>query len=353
MIADSSERSRHDPRPSVDREPDVTEQRLVEDGVDRGSVVAATLRLAAYSGAFGRARRRLASCMVADVSSRHGMVSSRSSCLVPRCVIEHMFDSMSEVDLGLGRAIDELAAIDPSTLSPTELHDLVIELMREESRLRGRQGGAGRGVGRTAAMGRQRLEGCSCPTDARRIGVVPHRQARAVPGSPPANDASHDRGTGRGQALDRSRRPADASQPARGRPSVRAGREPARRPDQDDATSRRPQRCTRYWRNLAEDEAGKEPCRPRSRRTALQRGSHLPRQGRVRRHARSDRRHHRAQRAAAARTADVRSRTGPTRAPSTATEATAGRPAAHVRPTTGRRARARWPAGPRRWTRTR
>ena len=49
---------------------------------------------------------------------------------------------MSEWIYGLGRAIDELAAIDPSTLTDDELHDLVIELVREESRFAAAQGGA-------------------------------------------------------------------------------------------------------------------------------------------------------------------------------------------------------------------
>src|SRR5690242_20026916 len=38
------------------------------------------------------------------------------------------------MDHGLGTAIDRLAAIDPSTLADDDLQDLVVDVLREESR---------------------------------------------------------------------------------------------------------------------------------------------------------------------------------------------------------------------------
>ncbi len=162
------------------------------------------------------------------------------------------------MDVLLGRAIDEVAAIDPSTLSATELQDLVIELIREESRF-----AAARAAlvaawdaqrqwadnGSKAAVARLMLDArVSARTAkrelfrARRLRTMPCTSAALAEGKLPIDHAD---------LLMRVNQPEIAHLFARDEvllvDQIKLMRHPAA------------QRCTRYWRSLAEDEVGKEP----------------------------------------------------------------------------------------------
>src|SRR5262245_13116429 len=162
------------------------------------------------------------------------------------------------MDLGLGQAIDGLAAIDPSTLSATELHDLVIELIREESRF-----SAARAAlvaawdaqrqwadnGSKAAAARLMLDASVSARTAKRE-LFRARRLRTMPCTAAAlreGKLSIDHA----DLLMRVNQPEVAHLFARDEgllvDQIKLMRHPAA------------QRCTRYWRSLAEDEIGKEP----------------------------------------------------------------------------------------------
>jgi hypothetical protein len=174
-------------------------------------------------------------------------------------VIEHLFDSLMVMSYGLGSAIDRLAALDPAALTDVELHELVIEVMREDSRL---------------AAARARL-----------IGAWDARKQWADNGSKAATarlvlEASVSSGTASRELLRaRSLRsmPHTATALAEGKLSIDHAdllanldrsdvghlfaRDESMLVDQIKMM-RHPaaRRCTQYWLSLAEDEIGKDPC---------------------------------------------------------------------------------------------
>jgi Domain of unknown function (DUF222) len=163
------------------------------------------------------------------------------------------------MDGGLGVAIDKLAAIDPSSLTATELHDLVMHVTREESRLaaaKARLVGAWDAQkhwadnGSKAATARLMLEAfVSSDTArrdlfrARRLRTMPHTAAALAEGKLSIDHAD---------LLMRANQPEVAHLFARDESLLLDRVKTLRHPSA--------QRCVRYWRNLAEDEVRKDPC---------------------------------------------------------------------------------------------
>ena len=198
---------------------------------------------------------------------------------------EHQFDSVSGMDCGLGLAIDRLAAVDPSSLSATELHDLVIELVREESRFAAAKAALVAAWdaqrqwadnGSKAAAARLMLDASVSARTARRE-LFRARRLRTMPCTASAL-AEGKLSMDHADLLMRANQPevADLFERDEGLlvDQIKMLRHPAA------------QRCIRYWRNLAEDETGKDPCdrdRDTRRFNAVRT---FEGQGRARRHAR-------------------------------------------------------------------
>jgi len=162
------------------------------------------------------------------------------------------------MDCGLGAAIDRLAAIDPSALTDDELHDLVILLVREASRfeaacaglvsvwdIRKRWADNGAKAPTARLMSEALVSGATASEvlhRARRLRTMPHTAAALAEGKLSMDHAD---------LLVQANQPDVADLFARDEgmlvDQIKMLRHPAAR------------RCMRYWRNLAEDEIGREP----------------------------------------------------------------------------------------------
>jgi hypothetical protein len=162
------------------------------------------------------------------------------------------------MDCGLGLAIDDLAAVDPSTLADDELHDLVILLLRERSRLAvararliaawdARKQWADNGSkAATARLMREALVSARTARRelfrARRLRAMPHTTIALAEGKLSIDHAD---------LLMRVNQQEVAHLFARDEGLLVDQIKMLRHPSA--------QRCVRYWRSLAEDEVGKEP----------------------------------------------------------------------------------------------
>jgi hypothetical protein len=162
------------------------------------------------------------------------------------------------MDGGLGLAIDRLAAIDPSSLSASDLHDLVMHVTREESRLAAAKA---RLVatwdaqkqwadnGSKAATARLMLDAFVSADTARR-DLFRARRLRTMP-STTAALAEGKLSMDHADLLMRANRPEIAHLFARDESLLVDQIKTMRHPSA--------QRCVRYWRNMIEDEAGRDP----------------------------------------------------------------------------------------------
>jgi hypothetical protein len=160
---------------------------------------------------------------------------------------------------GLGPAIDELAMLDPATLPDDELHELVVDLVREDSRLAAARARfvAAWDARRTwadngskAATARLMLEASASATTARRE-LRRARGLRDMPGTASAlveGKLSMDHA----DLLMAVKHPEIEHLFARDEGILLDQIKTLRHPDA--------QRCVRYWLNLAENEIGKAPC---------------------------------------------------------------------------------------------
>jgi hypothetical protein len=160
--------------------------------------------------------------------------------------------------LGLGDAIDEVADLDPATLSDDELHDVVTELVREDSRFAAararlvaawdaRKQWADNGS-RAAAARLMYETGVSAKTAKREL-----RRARSLRTMPHTATALAEGKL----SMDKADLLINVNQPAL---SHLFARDEGMLVDEIQRL-RHPaaQRCTRYWLQLAHDEAGREP----------------------------------------------------------------------------------------------
>jgi hypothetical protein len=159
---------------------------------------------------------------------------------------------------GLGLAIDRLAALDPSTLTDDALHDLVVDVLREESRLAAakatliaawdaRRQWADNGS--KAAAARLMLDALVSARTARRE-LFRARRLRAMPHTAVAL-AEGKLSIDHADLLMQINQPEVGHLFARDESLLVDEIKTLRHPDA--------QRCTRYWRSLAEDEVGMQP----------------------------------------------------------------------------------------------
>ncbi len=160
---------------------------------------------------------------------------------------------------GLGQAIDKLAMVDPTALSDDELHEVVVDLLREDSRLSATRARfvAAWDARRTwadngskAAPARLMLEASVSATTARRE-LRRARVLRDMPGTASALEEGK-LSMDHAELLMAAKRPEIEHLLARDETILLDQIKMLRHPDA--------QRCVRYWLNLAEDEIGKEPC---------------------------------------------------------------------------------------------
>jgi len=163
------------------------------------------------------------------------------------------------MDCGLGLAIDRLAALDPSTLTADELHELVMQLTREESRLAAAKSTVVAAWdsqrqwadnGSKTAAARLMLDASVSARTARRA-LYRARRLRTMPCTASAL-AEGKLSMDHADLLMRANEPAVADLFARDEGLLVDQIKVLRHPTA--------QRCVQYWRNVAEDEAGKETC---------------------------------------------------------------------------------------------